>query len=169
MLKLFLSRPEQGNALSMEMRDGLSEGLQVLAADPRLTKAIISGVGRFFCTGGALGEFGLAEDPARAHLVRSTRHLGLLIHEHASRVECHVHGACIGSGIELPAFAHRIVAAEKTFFQLPEINMGLIPGAGGTVSILRRIGRQRTAYLCLSAKRITAPTALEWGLVDSIA
>ncbi|MBW2546968.1 MAG: enoyl-CoA hydratase/isomerase family protein, partial [Deltaproteobacteria bacterium] len=51
---------------------------------------------------------------------------------------------------------------------LPEITMGLIPGAGGTVSILRRIGRQRTAYLCLSAKRITAPTALEWGLIDSI-
>jgi len=46
--------------------------------------------------------------------------------------------------------------------------MGLIPGAGGTVSILRRIGRQNTAYLCLSAKRITASTALEWGLIDSI-
>jgi enoyl-CoA hydratase/carnithine racemase len=153
----------------MAMRDGLTEGLHLLAADARLTKAIISGEGRCFCTGGDLEEFGLAEDPARAHLVRSTRHVGLLIHEQASRVECHVHGACIGSGIELPAFAHRIVAAEKTFFQLPEINMGLIPGAGGTVSILRRIGRHRTAHLCLSAKRITAPTALEWGLIDSIA
>jgi len=167
-LKLVLNRPEQRNAFSMAMRDGLAEGLHLLAADARFTKAIISGEGRCFCTGGDLEEFGLAEDPARAHLVRSTRHVGLLIHEQASRIECHVHGACIGSGIELPAFAHRIVAAEKTFFQLPEINMGLIPGAGGTVSILRRIGRHRTAYLCLSAKRITAPTALEWGLVDSI-
>ncbi len=168
-LKLILNRPDHRNSYSMAMRDGLTEGLHLLAADARLTKAIISGEGRCFCTGGDLEEFGLAEDPARAHLVRSTRHVGLLIHEQASRVECHVHGACIGSGIELPAFAHRIVAAEKTFFQLPEINMGLIPGAGGTVSILRRIGRHRTAYLCLSAKRITAPTALEWGLIDSIA
>jgi len=167
-LNLLLHSPERHNSFSMAMRDGLTEGLHLLAADERLTKAIISGAGRSFCTGGDLGEFGLAEDPARAHLVRSTRHVGLLIHELASRVECHVHGACIGSGIELPAFAHRIVAAEKTFFQLPEINMGLIPGAGGTVSILRRIGRHRTAYLCLSAKRITAPTALEWGLIDSI-
>jgi enoyl-CoA hydratase/carnithine racemase len=150
------------------MRDGLSEGLHLLVADPQLTKAIISGAGRYFCTGGHLGEFGLAEDLAHAHLVRSTRNVGLLIHEHASRIECHVHGACIGSGIELPAFAECIVAAEKTFFQLPEITMGLIPGAGGTVSILRRIGRQRTAYLCLSAKRITAPTALRWGLIDAI-
>jgi enoyl-CoA hydratase/carnithine racemase len=167
-LNLILNRPEHGNAFSMAMRDGLTEGLHLLAADPRLTKAIISGAGRCFCTGGHLQEFGLAEDPARAHLVRSTRHIGLLIHEHSSRIECHVHGACIGSGIELPAFAHRVVAAEKTFFQLPEITMGLIPGAGGTVSILRRIGRHRTAYLCLSAKRITALTALEWGLIDSL-
>jgi enoyl-CoA hydratase len=167
-LNLTLNRPEQRNAFSMEMRDALSEGLHLLAADPQLTKAIISGAGRFFCTGGDLEEFGLAGDLAGAHLVRSTRNVGLLIHEHASRIECHVHGACIGSGIELPAFAECIVAAEKTFFQLPEITMGLIPGAGGTVSILRRIGRQRTAYLCLSAKRITAPTALRWGLIDSI-
>ena len=167
-LNLILNRPDQHNAFSMAMRDGLTDGLHLLAADARLEKAILSGAGRCFCTGGDLEEFGLAEDPARAHLIRSTRNVGLLIHEQASRIECHVHGACIGSGIELPAFAHRIVAAEKTFFQLPEINMGLIPGAGGTVSILRRIGRHRTTYLCLSAKRITAPTALEWGLVDSI-
>jgi enoyl-CoA hydratase/carnithine racemase len=167
-LNLVLNRPQHGNAFSMAMRDGLSEGLHLLAADPQIKKAILSGAGRSSCIGGDLQEFGLAEDPPRAHLVRSTRNVGLLIHEQASRIECRVHGACIGSGIELPAFAHRIVAAEKTFFQLPEITMGLIPGAGGTVSILRRIGRQRAAYLCLSAKRITAPTALEWGLIDSI-
>jgi len=168
-LRLILDRPQHGNALSMAMRDGLSEGLHLLAADAGLSKAILSGAGRSFCTGGHLEEFGLAVDPARAHLIRSTRNVGLLIHEHASRIECHVHGACIGSGIELPAFAHRVVAAEETFFQLPEITMGLIPGAGGTVSVLRRIGRHRMAYLCLSATRISAPTALEWGLIDSIA
>jgi enoyl-CoA hydratase/carnithine racemase len=167
-LQLILNRPEHRNSFSMAMRDGLTEGLHLLAADARITKAILSGAGRCFCTGGELQEFGLAEDPAHAHVIRSTRNVGLLIHEQAARMECRVHGACIGSGIELPAFAHRIVAAEKTFFQLPEITMGLIPGAGGTVSILRRIGRHRTAYLCLSAKRITAPTALEWGLIDSI-
>ena len=54
------------------------------------------------------------------------------------------------------------------FLQLPEIRFGLIPGAGGCVSIPRRIGRQRTAYLALSARRINAATALDWGLVDAI-
>ena len=53
--------------------------------------------------------------------------------------------------------------------RLPEIAMGLIPGAGGTVSITRRIGRWRTAYLALSGLPIDAPTALDWGLVDEIA
>ena len=56
----------------------------------------------------------------------------------------------------------------NTFIQLPEIKLGLLPGAGGTVSILRRIGRHRTAYLALSARRISAATALQWGLVDAI-
>ena len=72
----------------------------------------------------------------------------------------------MGAGIELPAFARRVVAAEDAFFQLPELSLGLIPGAGGTVSIPRRIGRQRTARLALSGERLDAATALEWGLVD---
>ena len=85
-----------------------------------------------------------------------------------TRVSFFVHGACIGSGIELPAFAARLVAHPETFFQLPELQMGLIPGAGGTVSIARRIGRQRTAWMVLTGRRITARTALEWGLVDAL-
>ena len=51
---------------------------------------------------------------------------------------------------------------------LPELSLGLIPGAGGTVSVTRRIGRWRTAYLVLSGRRIAAATALRWGLVDAI-
>ena len=93
---------------------------------------------------------------------------GLLIAELADRIECRVHRVCIGSGIELPAFCQRIVATKETIFQLPEITMGMIPGAGGTVSVLQRIGRQRTAYFALSAKKIDAQTALEWGLIDAI-
>jgi enoyl-CoA hydratase/carnithine racemase len=80
-----------------------------------------------------------------------------------------VHGACIGAGVELPAFAHRVTAAANSHFQLPELKMGLLPGAGGCVSLSRRIGRHRTALLCLTGRRINAATALAWGLVDDIA
>ncbi len=167
-LILTLNRPEQRNAYSTAVRDALFEGLQLQANDCSITRTIIRGAGTCFCTGGALEEFGLADDVATAHAIRSSRHVGRLIAALSDKIECHLHKACIGSGIELPAFAGHIVAAKGTFFHLPEITMGLIPGAGGTVSILRRIGRQRTAYLALSAKRINALTALEWGLVDEI-
>jgi enoyl-CoA hydratase/carnithine racemase len=86
----------------------------------------------------------------------------------ADRVRVELHGACVGAGIELAAFAWRVVAKPDAFFQLPEVTMGLVPGAGGTVSIPRRIGRQRAAYLALSAARLDAETALTWGLVDAI-
>lgn len=167
-LLLTLNRPERNNAYSILMRDQLFEGLQLLAEDLSIKRAIIRGAGNCFCVGGDLDEFGLFRDTATAHAIRSTRNVGKLISELADRIECHVHRACIGSGIELPAFCERIVATEKTMFQLPEITMGLIPGAGGTVSILRRIGRQRTAFLALSAKKINSRKALEWGLIDAI-
>ena len=167
-LVLTLNRPEQRNAYNIAMRDQLIEGLSLLSNDNSISKAIIRGAGDCFCIGGDLDEFGTAPDTATAHAVRSVRNAGLLLNELSDRIECHVHRACIGSGIELPAFTHRIIAAEDTFFQLPEITMGLIPGAGGTVSITRRIGRQRMAWWALSAKKINAKTALEWGLIDEI-
>jgi enoyl-CoA hydratase len=100
--------------------------------------------------------------------VRALALPGRLLAQCADRVQVRVHGACVGSGIEFPAFAGRIVAAPDAYFQLPELRFGLIPGAGGCVSIARRIGRQRTAWLALSGKRIDARAALDWGLVDAI-
>jgi enoyl-CoA hydratase/carnithine racemase len=153
-LTLTLNRPEQHNAFSSEVRDALFEGLTLQAEDDSIRKTIIRGNGPCFCTGGALHEFGQVDDVVLAHAIRSTRNVGRLMAALSDRVECHLHRACIGSGIELPAFADHIIAAPNTFFQLPEITMGLIPGAGGTVSILKRIGRQRMAYWALSAKKI---------------
>ena len=91
-----------------------------------------------------------------AHAVRSLRLPAAALLQCGERIEFHVHGACIGAGAELPAFAARVYAARDTYFQLPEIRLGLIPGAGGCVSLPRRIGRQRTAYMALSGERIEA-------------
>jgi enoyl-CoA hydratase/carnithine racemase len=84
----------------------------------------------------------------------------------ADRVTAHLHGACVGSGIELPAFAGLVVAAPSTRISLPEVRLGLVPGAGGTVSITRRMGRHRTARLALTGEVLDAATARRWGLVD---
>jgi enoyl-CoA hydratase/carnithine racemase len=92
----------------------------------------------------------------------------MLLHQLSARTTAHLHGACLGAGIELPAFARRVIAAEDTRFALPELGLGLVPGAGGTVSLTRRIGRWRTAYLALTGLSLTAQEALRWGLIDAI-
>lgn len=168
-LHIALNRPQARNAYNTAMRDGLYDALQLVAMDARLGRAVVRGAGSCFCIGGDLREFGTVADPATAHAVRSSRNVAAALLDLAPRLEFHLHRACIGAGIELPAFASRVVADSNTFIQLPEITLGLVPGAGGTVSILRRIGRHRTAYLALSARRINAATALQWGLVDAIA
>lgn len=167
-LALALNRASNHNAMSVEMRDALIEALQLALSDDSILAVTISGRGRCFCTGGDLTEFGTAPDPAAAHLIRSLALPGRLLAQCADRVTVQLHGACIGSGIEFPAFAKRLIADAGTHFQLPELSLGLIPGAGGCVSIPRRIGRQRTAWLALSGKRINARQALSWGLVDAV-
>lgn len=167
-LSAVLNRPATRNSISVEMRDALVDLLEVLRLDDSLAQLQISANGACFSVGGELREFGRAPDPATAHWVRTVHSPARLLAQLGGRISCYVHGACIGSGIELPAFAQHLVAHPKTFFQLPELQLGLIPGAGGTVSIARRIGRQRLAWLVLSGRRIKAETALQWGLVDAL-
>jgi enoyl-CoA hydratase/carnithine racemase len=167
-LEVVLDRPEVRNALDTRMRDELYEALTVGAHDPSILSVHVRGNGADFCAGGDLDEFGSRPDPATAHLVRLTRSVGRVMALVADRTTVHLHGACLGSGIELPAFAGRILADAGTMMGLPEASLGLIPGAGGTVSLPARIGRHRTAWLALTGERIDAQTALAWGLVDEL-
>jgi enoyl-CoA hydratase len=167
-LALELNRPSLRNAMTVEMRDALMEALQLVVIDDSIRAVRIRGRGKCFSTGGDLTEFGTLPDPATAHIVRSLALPGRLLAQVAERVEVELHGACIGSGLEFPAFAGRITAKPDAWFQLPELSLGLIPGAGGCVSIPRRIGLQRAAWLVLSGRRIDAKRALAWQLVDEI-
>ena len=166
-LEITLVRPHARNALDARMRDELWDAFQIALADPSL-QVRWRGDGPAFSSGGDLDEFGSRPDPATAHLVRLARSLGSVVHELADRITVELHGACFGSGIELPAFAGRVVAAPDTAIALPELALGLIPGAGGTVSLPRRIGRHRTLLLALTGRTLDARTALEWGLVDEV-
>jgi enoyl-CoA hydratase/carnithine racemase len=167
-LRITLNRPQVRNAYNAAMRDALIEVLRVAAADPDVVEVVIEGAGPDFCSGGDLDEFGTSHDPSVAHAVRSTRHAGAALAVIANRCSVLVHGACVGAGTELAAFADRVVAAPDTVFRLPELSMGLVPGAGGTVSVPRRIGSSRTAWLALSGDGLSADRALAWGLVDDI-
>jgi hypothetical protein len=167
-LTITLSRPERLNALDARMRDELSEALTVAAVDPSLSRVELRGEGRAFCAGGDLDEFGTRQDPASAHLIRLQRSVGRSIARLSQHTEAFVHGACVGSGVELAAFCDRMVSTSNAQFALPEISLGLVPGAGGTVSLTRRIGRLRTAWLAFTGCAIDAGTARDWGLVDAV-
>lgn len=171
-LHITFNRPQRHNAFSTDARAALLEALTVALLDPSVTGIVLRGNGPSFCSGGDLAEFGTFADPASAHLAR-TRHSPALALDaltvrlgRACRAE--VHGRVLGSGLEMAAFCGWVAAREDSVFGLPELRLGLIPGAGGTLSVTRRIGRWRTAYLVLSGRTIDAGTALSWGLVDAI-
>ena len=167
-LHLLLNRPQKRNAYSAAMRDALCEALSLATQDPTIERIVLAGKGPNFSAGGDLDEFGQATDAGIAHAARITRSAARLMHHLRDRVEVHLHGACVGAGIELPAFAAHLRAAPDAFFILPEVRFGLIPGAGGTASILSRVGRLNLNYMALTGDRIPAQTALAWGLVDAI-
>jgi enoyl-CoA hydratase/carnithine racemase len=166
-LRVRLDRPAFHNAFDAAMRDQLFDALELARVDGA-TRVELGGNGPSFCSGGATWEFGTAADPAEAAAVRLARSVGAQLHAVRDRLHVRIHGACIGAGIELAAFGGRVSAMPDAFATLPEIDMGLVPGAGGTVSLVRRIGRQRTARLALTTSRLDASEMRRIGLVDEI-
>ena len=166
-LRLVLNRPAARNAFDAAMRDELVEALSFALDHPDAPQIVLRGAGPAFSAGGDLDEFGRANDIGQAHLIRTLRSPAALVAALGERVTAQLHGACIGAGIEVPAAAGRVTARAGAVFRLPEVSMGLIPGAGGTATITRRVGRQRCAYMAISGADIDLETALAWGLVDA--
>lgn len=162
-----LTRPRRHNAYDARMREELCDALDAVASAGGRPVAIV-GDGPSFCSGGDLDEFGLARDPVSAHLVRLGRSVARRLERIADRLVVGVHGHCIGAGVELAAFARVLLAARETSFRLPELSLGLSLGAGGSVSIPRRIGRHRTLELLLDGAAVDAEAARAWGLVDGL-
>ncbi len=171
-LRIAFNRPQRHNAFSTDARAALLEALTVAQLDPSVDEVVLTGNGPSFCSGGDLDEFGTFSDPAGAHLARTRHSPALVLDALTARLggacRAQVHGQVLGSGLEMAAFCGRVEARPDAVFGLPELGLGLIPGAGGTVSVTRRIGRWRTAYLVLSGQSVDTDTALAWGLVDAV-
>jgi len=170
-LRIAFNRPQRHNAFSTDARAALLEALAVAQLDPSVDEVVLTGNGPSFCSGGDLDEFGTLSDPASAHLARTRYSPALVLDALTARLgqacRAEVQGQVLGSGLEMATFCGRVLCRPDAVFGLPELSLGLIPGAGGTVSVTRRIGRWRTAYLVLSGRTIDADIALAWGLVDA--
>lgn len=167
-LAIRLNRPDARNAFDARMRDELADALAFALEHPDVPLVGLTGAGPAFSAGGDLDEFGRAADPGQAHLIRTLRSPARLAHALGERLTVTLHGACVGAGIEVPAAAARVTARPGACFRLPEVSMGLIPGAGGTASLPRRIGRRRACYMAISGAEIDLATALAWRLVDGV-
>jgi enoyl-CoA hydratase/carnithine racemase len=167
-LTITLNRPESRNAVDTEMRDALFDIFASAAMEQELKRIHVRGAGDSFSIGGALEEFGKIDSGGSGHVIRTERLPARMLADHGHRYHFHLQGACVGAGVEIAAFGGFVSATPTTFLRLPEISMGLIPGAGGCVSVTRRIGRQAAAWMMMTGTRVGARTALKCGLIDAI-
>jgi 3-hydroxyacyl-CoA dehydrogenase len=150
------------NALSHAVRSGLAGGLDLAAADETLQAVVLTGTGAQFSAGADIAEMGAAR--ASPDLPA----LCLRIENFSKPVVAALQGAALGGGLELALAAHYRIAAESAQVGLPEVRLGILPGAGGTQRLPRLIGAAQALRLILGGDRIAAVEALALGLLDQV-
>jgi len=163
-----LNRPQVVNAYNIQMRDDFSEALSAVEQDPEVRALLITGEGRGFCAGADLTEFGSAPSQVIARRVRWERDVWGQLVNLGKPVVAAVHGYCIGSGLEIALLCDLRIAATGTVFALPEVQLGMIPAAGGTQTLPRAVGLSQALDLLLTGRRIQAEEALSTKLVTRL-
>ena len=163
-----LNRPRVLNAYNVQMRDDFSEALAAVQDDPEVRALLISGQGRAFCAGADLSEFGTAPSQVVARRVRWDRDvwgqlLGLRV-----PVVVAIHGYCIGSGLEIALLGDLRIAAQGTTFAMPEVQLGMVPAAGGSQTLPRNANPSDALELLLTGRRFDAEEALRLRLVTRV-
>lgn len=160
--KLTLNRPEVRNALNTSLLAELADRLDALAADPATRAVMICGAAGNFAAGADIAEIEsktsaeAAVDPRKGYWAR--------VRAFPKPLVAGVDGFCLGGGFELALMADCLIAGETARFGLPETNLGLIPGAGGTQRLLALTGRARASRMVLTGEIIDAATAESWGI-----
>jgi len=163
-----LNRPQVLNAYNIQMRDDFTQALLAVQLDPDVRALLITGEGRGFCAGADLTEFGSAPSQVIARKVRWERDVwGQLVNLNKPVVAA-LHGYCIGSGLEIALLCDLRIAATGTIFVLPEVQLGMIPAAGGTQTLPRTVGSSRALDLLLTGRRIQAEETLNMGLITRV-
>lgn len=164
-----LDRPDVLNAFNVQMRDDLSQALSAVHDDSDVRALLITGQGRAFCAGADLTEFGTAPSQTVARRVRWERDVWEQLLEVPAPVVAAVHGYCIGSGIEIALLCDIRIGAEGAVFAMPEVQLGMIPAAGGTQTVPRIAGWSSAMDLLLTGRRIGSEEALSIGLLTRLA
>ena len=151
------------NALSQAVRDGIERSVEAAIADPAVEAIVLICAGRTFIAGADIGEFGKPPAPPSLHEALD------VIENSPKPVVAALHGTALGGGFEVALTAHYRIAVPSAKCGLPEIKLGLIPGAGGTQRLPRLIGVEKALELILSGTPFSANDARHWGVVDELA
>lgn len=164
-----INRPDKLNALNKTVMSELDEAISELEKNAEIKAAIITGAGsKSFVAGADISEFAGLSGAEGMDLARAGQNVFSRI-EHASKpVIAAVNGFALGGGCELAMACHFRVAGENAKFGQPEINLGLIPGYGGTQRLVQLVGKGRAMELLMTGNMIDAPTALQYGLVNYV-
>jgi methylglutaconyl-CoA hydratase len=167
---LTLNRPDRMNALTREMLLLLGRHARELAADVEVSAIVVTGSGdRAFCAGADLKQRqGMTENDVRMQLARYRTELGA-VDRCPKPVIAAINGVALGGGLEIALACDLRVASASALLGLPETSLGIIPGGGGTQRLPRLVGEARAKELILLARRLTAPEALAYGLVNRVA
>ncbi len=168
---IVLNNPSRYNALELELRRELRRALEEAARDDEARVVLIRGAGGNFSAGADIRAF-LEWDPAKcvsiANEVGTSMVLANIIRSMQKPVIAVVEGYCLGGGFELAMSCDMIVAAEDAVFGQPEINLGLIPGGGGTQRLARLVGEKRAKQLVMTGDRISARELEKMGVVNVV-
>ena len=163
-----LNRPQVLNAYNIQMRDDFSEALAAVRDDPEVRALLITGQGRAFCAGADLSEFGTAPSQVVARRVRWDRDVWGQLLSLTVPVVVAVHGYCIGSGVEIALLGDLRIAAHGTIFAMPEVQLGMVPAAGGSQTLPRNANPSEALELLLTGRRFDAQEALRLRLITRV-
>ncbi len=165
-----LNRPSALNALNVRMLEELSEALARLGGDENVRAVILTGAGtKAFAAGADIGELNALPSARAAEAqARKGQALTTLIERLRVPVIAAVNGFALGGGCELAMACDIRIASENAKFGQPEVNLGILPGYGGTQRLTRLVGEGTAMYLCLTGEMIDAQEALRVGLVQKV-
>jgi enoyl-CoA hydratase len=168
-LTITINRPEKLNALNKDVFTDLNTALDEIAANPDIRSVIITGAGpKAFVAGADITEFSGLDKQSAMALAKRGQDTFARIENSSKPIVAAVNGFALGGGCELAMSCHFRVASEQAKFGQPEVNLGLIPGYGGTQRLVQLIGKGKAMELLMSAHLIDAAEAKQLGLVNYV-
>src|SRR5690554_3714514 len=150
------------NSVGSQVRVALGERLAAALADDTVQAIVLTGTGKFFCSGADIREFNTPKTQIRPLL----RELIATVETAGKPIVAAINGTALGGGLELTLGCHGRVASEDAKLGLPEVKLGVLPGAGGTQRLPRVVGVPAALNIIVEGEPLTAQQALECGLVD---